>query len=347
MKYFVSTEFKEVGNGPGYLARYIYENRIIPCVGYDVPNEEGNIEVRNRFRRYLGYFGMSIDIWLALRGPLKTRPKLVFNSSPLIWLFLFVYAPKNQFLLINDYSAVTSRFSITSRYKFRQWLIGIIEKQAAYRSINLIYNSHYTKEVFESRTNSSAVNRVIYKGVDFSMYPALHKELHVGDICHLLYIKSDITIGNLEVVLSFLDKEKQRYHLHVVGPSVDEVERILVGRVLPITVYGRLNTKEIIELCRSTIDVAVLISSKEALGLALIEMISMGMPVVSSNVGGMKEVSNDGLYTINLKDTNQHELSVVFDSLRERKVNLDLNEGIKYVRRNFSITQTVNEYLSL
>lgn len=337
----------EVGNGPGYLAKYIYENRIMPCVGYDVPNEEGNIEVRNRFRKYLGYFGVSIDVWLALRGLLKTRPKLVFNSSPLIWLFLFVYVPKNQFLLINDYSAITATFSLGSRYKFRQWLIGIIEKLAAYRSINLIYNSHYTKEIFESRTNSTGNNRVIYKGVDFSMYPALHKKLRVGDICHLLYIKSDITIGNLEVILSFLDKERELYHLHVVGPTVNEVERILCGRVLPITVYGRLSTKEIIQLCSHTIDVAVLISSKEALGLALIEMISMGIPVISSNVGGMKEVSNDGLYTINLRDTNHHELSAVFYSLREQKVTFDLNEGIKYVRQNFSITRTVNEYLSL
>lgn len=346
MKYFISTDFSGAGNGPGYLAKYIYQNGIIPCIGYDVLNEKGNIRVRNIFRKYFGYFGVSIDLWLTLRKVLDTRPKLIFNSSPLIWVFLLVYKSENQFLLINDYTAITSEFSLSNRYKFRQWVIGTIEKLAAYKSVNLIYNSHYTKVVFESSTVAKGITRVIYKGLDFRRYPLLQKELHNNKI-NLLYIKSDILIGNLEVILAFLENEKDRCHLHIVGPSLNEVKHILAGRVLPVTIYGRLNTEEIVELCRNTIDIAVIISSKEALGLALIEMVCMGVPVISSNIGGMKEVTNDGVYTTNLNEVNKKELRNVFDEIQQKGLRLDLKEGARYVRNKFSIIQTLDEYLQL
>lgn len=347
MKYFLSTEYTRVSNGPGYLAKYIHDNSIISCVGYDVTNSNGNIRARIRFKKIFGYFGTSIDLWLAVRKELRIKPKLIINSSPLIWLFLFVYPAERLYLLINDYNAITTRLSISRRYEFRQWLIGRVEMVAANRRVNLIFNSYHTKRVFDTETNYIGSGTVIHKGIDISQYPVLVKKFTKADKINLLYLKSDISIGNLQILVSFLEQKGQDFHLHIVGPSANDFKRIAKGQNLPISFYGRLSTFDLVELCRQTIDVAILMSSKEALGIALIEMLAMGIPVVSSNVGGMKEVSKDGYYTVNLREISESELVYVFNDLSQVGLKVDLKEAAQYVRNKFSITKTVNEYLQL
>lgn len=93
----------------------------------------------------------------------------------------------------------------------------------------------------------------------------------------------------------------------------------------------------------SAMDLVVQASRSEALGIALLEAMSMGKPVVSGDVGGIAEVIKDGVTGLLVPHIDHTSLSSVIISLLADPARCRFmgQEGRSYISANFNIEQTV------
>jgi glycosyltransferase involved in cell wall biosynthesis len=82
--------------------------------------------------------------------------------------------------------------------------------------------------------------------------------------------------------------------LDLVGPATEEIiSRIKTDKILSkhVNILGELNYKEV-ALAMKRSDAFVLFSLYENMPCVILEALCCGLPVISSNVGGVKEVLN-------------------------------------------------------
>lgn len=94
----------------------------------------------------------------------------------------------------------------------------------------------------------------------------------------------------------------------------------------------------------SAIDIFVLPSLKEGLGLALMEAMSMGLPVIGSEVGGIKTLIKNGINGLLVKPKDCQGISkAVIDLISDPALGLKLGaEARKYIVNEFSCENMVS-----
>ena len=123
------------------------------------------------------------------------------------------------------------------------------------------------------------------------------------------------------------------------GPEKEGAERLCeeLGILSKVIFFGNSNEIDKI-LCYS--DLFLLPSETESFGLAALEAMSCGVPVISSNSGGLPEVNRDGItgYLSNVGDIesmSKNAISILSNNAKlfEFKQNA-LNEATKYDIKN-------------
>lgn len=92
-------------------------------------------------------------------------------------------------------------------------------------------------------------------------------------------------------------------------------------------------------------DIYVHSSLFESFGLAIVEAMAMGLPIVATNVGGIPELVEDGVNGFLVDKKNSHELSKAIIKLIE---NVDLRKkmsenNIKKIKEQFSLDKMIKE----
>jgi len=100
-------------------------------------------------------------------------------------------------------------------------------------------------------------------------------------------------------------------------------------------------TKEIL----SAMDVFVMPSLKEGLGLALMEAMAAGLPVIGSDIGGIKTLIHDGTNGLLVRPAGVEELSrAIITLLKDHdKANLFGKKAQDFIRENFSREKMAEE----
>jgi glycosyltransferase involved in cell wall biosynthesis len=95
-------------------------------------------------------------------------------------------------------------------------------------------------------------------------------------------------------------------------------------------------------------DIFVLSSILEGFGLVLVEAMVMGLPVVATNVGGIKEIVRDGVNGILAEPNDPASLSQAMEKLvKDKKLREQMGrQGIEIAGR-FDIRKTVKEYYDM
>lgn len=155
--------------------------------------------------------------------------------------------------------------------------------------------SHYLKEAFVNRGYASPV--YIPNTIDISNYPFLPRE-QVG--ARLLWVRSFAEIYNPLLalhILAQLKAQKIPVSLTMVGPDKDgtlEVCKTFAAtHQLPVTFTGLLSKKEWIALA-ATHDVFINTTNFDNTPVSVIEAMALGLPVISTNVGGIPFLIEDG-----------------------------------------------------
>lgn len=147
----------------------------------------------------------------------------------------------------------------------------------------------------------------------------------------------------------------------VVVKNFNEAKLLLIGegdyraRIMKKVVKNNLTnhveflgTKKDIAEILSGCDIFVLSSISEGFGLALVEAMAMGLPVVSTNVGGVKEVVRDGVNGILVEPNDPGAMAKAIEELiknRERRKQMG-KKGIK-IAKQFDIHTTTRKYNEL
>lgn len=288
-----------------------------------------------------------------------------------IKLFFFIKKEKIELIYCNTYYSVI--FCL-----FASWLTGIRliwhvhdikEKDRITRLIIRLLNRVCSKIIAVSQAvkenlikigiESSKIN-VIYNGVDTFIFRArksdIRKELSLSS--------EDFIVGSIgqidprkrfEDVILAIDRLKNKIpniKLLIIGKPIfcqgifyyDSLKKLVETKDLQDKVHFLGFRKDIPSLLVS-MDLFILASTREPFGLVIIEAMAMGIPVIASNVDGIKEIISNNHNGILVESENPNALSerILYIFNHHKQKEEMTHNALKEVIKRFDLKDQLNE----
>ncbi|QYA44586.1 glycosyltransferase [Macrococcoides bohemicum] len=148
--------------------------------------------------------------------------------------------------------------------------------------------------------------------------------------------------------VDLVNKEGLNVKLKIIGngPLLAEYyEYIHNNNIQNIVFMNQMNNSEVIkEISKSNILVST--SKIETFGVSILEAISVGVPVISTNSGGPLDIVND-INGIILKSDDPYELANVIISFYNDEIKFNKNNILKDYHLRFSSNKITNKYYKL
>lgn len=350
---FCTSKFNVVDHGPAKFAQLVsemadYENsidlRILTEEKVDTSNNW--LFQLNPYKGPFGFFGMLLKPWRYYRTARILRDKfsfdvIVFNHGMVsIVSSIFLDNKVKVVAMVNDdNSSSLSLFKPGfNRRWVRYYIFRIIERLAVKYSDLIIVNSDYLKnELIRAYKLKPGKIVKLYKGIDMENIVPSNRELNSSGIINILFVKSDFKRGGLEILLKSLGILKEyEFRLTIIGPQV--LPKLNYLDNLKLDFRGKQSQQEIYKLLSEDTDIFCVPSLREGLGVANIEAMIHGVPIVSTDVGGIPEVTSNGefgwLATPNDPVDLSEKLRMCIENKKERKMNT--SDGKQFVEKNFS-----------
>ncbi|ENM5734310.1 VpsD family glycosyltransferase [Vibrio mimicus] len=153
------------------------------------------------------------------------------------------------------------------------------------------------------------------------------------------------------VLLRELKQRGQLATLRIIGPSKDpsyleQLKQMVQknGLEQEVIFLGRLNKREIIEQYQVA-DVGIFTSAQETFGLAPLEMLAAGLPLISTPVGILSE-RQDEFAKHGVVFMQEGEEAIIADRIDEIKIT-DTQAARSYLRDQFGVENVIEHYQSL
>lgn len=199
--------------------------------------------------------------------------------------------------------------------------------------------------------------RVIHNFVDFDEFrPSPNNEMRERYVKPgeklIVHVSNFRKVKNLPVVVDVFARVREAHPTKLLllgdGPELESVERDVFERGLSSDVVF-LGDQEFIAGVLPAGDVFLLPSEHESFGLAALEAMSCGLPVVASNIGGLHEVIENGETGFLFDPHDVAGMSDIIvrlfaDDVWRRTVGSNARERVK---RDFGKDKIVAEYMSL
>ncbi len=201
------------------------------------------------------------------------------------------------------------------------------------------------KEI-ELYTDKKAI--VIPFGVDTTIFIPKNKEK--SNIITLGFIKSIEKIYGIDILVkafSIAYKQTNKLHLRIVGDGSlkTEIEQLISDLNLKdaVTLVGRVPYNQIASEYQK-LDLFINPSRFESFGVSVLEASSSGIPVIASNVGGLKEVVENSKTGVLVDPENTQELAnAILEFASDEDLRLKLGQnGRQYVLDNYSLEYSVD-----
>ena len=194
-------------------------------------------------------------------------------------------------------------------------------------------------------------------GVDLNkFYPSTDNEQdkNVFTIGTVKALEDKYGIGDLIKAFHLFHQEKPNSRLVIAGDGPQKDEYIQLTKELNIesetTFPGRIPNDEVPNLIRTFSIFAVpSTEDSESFGVAAVEAMACGVPVVVSNVGGLPEVVIDGKTGIVVPKKNPRLLADAFNKLatsKELRDGMGLN-GVSHVKSSYNWTNNADDMIKL
>lgn len=269
---------------------------------------------------------------------------------------------------VNDTYAAEGKSPTYYRQFYADWLVRWLyycvvracERRVFPRLQAIIANSHYTAEVLRARYPIAPERLwVCHKAIDLERYAPV-RQAREHSACtgskRILFVGGNMQRKGLPTLI------RAAPHILSVFP---EAEFWIVGedRFIPHMIdlchslgvsrafrfWGWKSGSELLEIYRQA-DVFVMPSLIEALGIAFLEAMACGLPVIGTSVGGIPEIIEHGRNGLLVEPNNAHQLSQALiqvlkdDNLRQRLVQEGLDTAAQFnVERMMNCTYRVYE----
>jgi glycosyltransferase involved in cell wall biosynthesis len=227
---------------------------------------------------------------------------------------------------------------------FTYWL----ERKSAELNTMTIAISRAVRDYLINKENHDCKKvSLIYNAVDLRLFDLdmVKKSIEnsdnylIGSVGRLHPVKGhDILIQSMSAVT----REFRNARLIIIGSGSQRVELENLSRKLKVsehvTFLGLKSPLEVIEILRE-VDLFVLASNWEGFGIAVIEAMALGKPVVATAVDGLREVIEDGRTGFLVPPGDPYALAEkVIYLLKNRELSVEMGkEGRKRVETLFSL----------
>lgn len=358
-----SSTFEKVTHGPAKFAQLLlfmedlYPDIEIRLLSRGITNEvaEKKYKIVGWYPRGIGIFWEYFDNGKYLRRIKKIkeiwRPDIILFVDVILGYLTAKYLGNDIVTigLINDdeYLRNSIRRISFSKEWFIKWKSRLLEQLAIKSVTKVITNSNYlSQEVCKLyEVDPQKVTRV-YKSIQIEKFPFVErKKIDLSTEIRILFVKSDYIRGGLiELIVSLGRLKEFNFRLYICGP--DKVEKLKIEKVITVptnvclSFEYRASQKRVNELLYEC-DIFCTPALREALGVANIEALSSGIPVVSSDAGGITEVLNLGEngWISRAGDVSNlvNTLEACLKSEKERRKKS--RTGRKFVEENFGHTK--------
>lgn len=309
---FCTNTFENTVNGPAKFAQQLLQlNERAPAVEIHILTEDVSPDKTTQFVHPLK---LSIGKWARPWGfvyrmfpyhnscrqlySLFQYDLVVFNNAITgIWSALRLKQPVIG--MVNDDNNCSNSWS---EFEFNyEWMkrrvFYYFEKLACKLQGATLVNSTYLLELLQTKYNlKSAHLHLVYKGVAEIPQKEIIPKLLRSPI-RILFVKTDYIRGGLPDLIAALELlNSYQFILQVVGPSQKSfslISSMVKSFNSKLDFIGPATSTSVSELLQET-DLFVVPSRKEALGVANMEALVAGIPVISTYVGGIPEVLDYG-----------------------------------------------------
>lgn len=270
----------------------------------------------------------------------------VFNNPILAYKF---DTQKPCFVFVHDEKLIKVRRTFRFDY-LRKHILRRIEKRVLESGVNIISNSqHITKRLIENYNVSPKKISLLYQGIDLSNKLRIYKKEMSREVIEILFVKNDYLIGGLPELIEALEILKDyQFKLSIVGTTRLQESDLNKAENCEIDVKGIMNNNEVIELMYNH-DILCIPARFEPLGVAVMEGLAVGIPTITTGVGGLPEVTNNGTYIWECQPNNPQSLSeqikacISSPELRTEKS----RNGKKYVHDRFDFNEVVSRFTEI
>jgi glycosyltransferase involved in cell wall biosynthesis len=335
---FVTTVFEGVDTGPGIFAHYLWRAfRDDPDVEFHVVAPE-IAEIHPRLHS-TGNGDGSLDLYRrvqdrAMEVAIAAPGTTILHGNSTHCMGRLIDYPGPLVTQVNDYETATFpssaariayelglRKMLSTAWRYRE------ERRVLRRADMALCNSTYTASVIGRRYGlPGSALRVVHKAVDTTAFrrpetlpadPA--PERPRGS--RLVFVGAEWQRKGLDTLLqaiASLTDVAPDVSLAVIGPDRDDASLASLIRSLDlldrVTVVGKAS-RELLKSHLWHADAFVLPSRREALGVAVLEAMAAGLPVVATAVGGIPEMVRSGVEGVLVRPARAQELSAALEQL--------------------------------
>ena len=281
---------------------------------------------------FFGYIQTQYKLFKKLRNEIKNNEVDIIHTAGVHDSMLFFLGPYAKIPIVTtihgDYTREIYNWFEGPRFNYYLKLYNWIEKTNLKRINSLVFVSDYLKNIVSKRISDLKKGKklnismeTIYNGVN----PSLFKPSKMN--------KENDKINVLSV--GWLKEVKGHEYLIKVAKELPDIEFNIVGdgplentfkKVSPdnVNILGYKRGEDLVK-CYQKCDIYCQPSLYEGLPLSVLEAMSVGRPIVASDVGGISEVVENGENGLLVGSKNEYDLKNAIVELAESE---DIRESM-------------------
>lgn len=337
--------------GPATYSKLLYDE--LPKRGHSVKILSfGEVRRLPKIIRHAVYF------FKVLR--MARKSDIIFAQDPVSVGLPAMIASKilrKKFLIrvAGDYAweQATQRFGVIDgidefqhkKYGFRVELLRSIQKFVVKNSDKIITPSFYFKKVVSGWVGGNERIEAIYNGIDLSFNPITTRNNNDSKMKKIISAGRLVPWKGFATLIKIM-KDLPDWTLTIAGdgPMKGELKSLIssIGPEDRVKLVGSIPREELLSELKKS-DLFVLNTSFESFSFQTVEAMYLGVPVIATNIGNLKEIVEDGKEGILVEPNNEEQILSAIKKINEDKNFRDfIVKNAKKKSEKFSITETLN-----
>jgi colanic acid/amylovoran biosynthesis glycosyltransferase len=359
---FCTNKFSEVSNGPAKFANLILKiNESNPDFEIRILTEDIDSSKKYIYKLNLSYpklikkFSQFIRIFTYHYAAVKIKKEFEFDvivyNNAFIGLLSAIRFSKTIGMINDDNNMSVKTIDLLKNYDgFKKNIFKVLEKLSTKYFSKIIFNSEYLKKRASSIYNlKKHKTSILYKGVELSRIKKNTHEIDISCI-KILFVKTDFERGGLIDLIEALSYLDYQFELKIIG-----VDYLFFSSKYNLNNFKNIDFKFLGQQSQNEVksamlnsDIFCVPSKMEALGVANIEAMEVGLPVVSTNVGGIPEVLDYGNCGFLAQPNNPSDLSQkIKQCIEDKSLRLEKVENAIGFVKKFDINNAIKNFISI